>query len=226
MTVVDGVLRADSERTRREILRAGRELFREWGYDQVRMADVAQRAGCARATLYNHFPNRDKLLEALCTAYLDGYGEIHPRVREWARLDHTIFEVLRETVAEELRWRVANGELREALDTARRLRKDFYVEGERRIDEAMLAWFGAIYRACDRRGLLRTGFDLSFATKAVYAMMDHVVAGFPVDTTAGEIAQAADQVARLSWYALYRGEPGDSARFEAIAGDLPEHLDA
>jgi AcrR family transcriptional regulator len=221
MTVADGALRIDSERTRQEILRAARELFREAGYENVRMADVAERAGCVRATLYNHFPNRDALLEALCSEYLEGFLEIHPRVRAWARPEHTIFEVLRETIAEELRWRVANGELREALDTARRLRKEFYVERNQRIDDALLAWFGAIHRASRRQGFLRSDVNLPFAEKAVYAMIDSVVAEFPVRTSQREITRAADQVARWSWYALYVAPPEESPRFEAIAGRLP-----
>jgi AcrR family transcriptional regulator len=221
MTLPDGASRADSERTRREILRAARELVREAGYDHIRMVDVADRAGCARATLYNHFPSRDSLLEALCAEYLDGFLEIHPRVRQWARPDHTIFEVLRETITEELRWRVANGELREALDTARRLRKEFYVEGDQRIDDALLAWFGAIHRASFRNGFLRSDVELDFAEKAVYAMIDHVVAEFPINTNADEVARAADRVARLSWHALYSTSPEGSPAFKTIADLVP-----
>ncbi|MFZ0386269.1 MAG: TetR/AcrR family transcriptional regulator, partial [Solirubrobacteraceae bacterium] len=185
-----------------------------------RMTDVAERAGCVRATLYNHFPSRDRLLEALCSEYLKGYLEIHARVRQWTRPDHTIFEVLRETVTEELRWRVANADLREALDAARLSRLAFYVEGDRQIDQAMLAWFGAIYRASCGMGLLRPGIDLQFAERAVYAMIDSVVGEFPVDTSAADLRKAAGQVSRLSWNALYVGDAEDAPPFATIASLL------
>lgn len=216
MAVADGALRIDSERTRRHILRAARELSREAGYAHVRMSDIAERVGCARATVYNHFANRDELLEALCSDYLAGYLDIQDRIADWAAPGSSVFAVLRETVAEELRWRVANGDLRDALDSAKRLRKDFYVQGDERIDAVLLAWFGDIHRASQRQGLLRPGLDLAFATRATYAMIDHVVAGFPVETPADELDVAADQVAKLQWHALYLGDPEQAPPFDSL----------
>lgn len=210
-------MRVDSERTRRKILRAARDGCREVGYEHLRMADVAERVGRSRATVYNHFANRDELLEALCAEYLAGYGQICDRVRSQAAARNSVFEVLRETVVEELRWRVAHADLRGALDSAKRLRKAFYVEGEQRIDEAMIAWFGSVYAASARAGLLHAGVDLAFATRAVYAMIDHVVADFPVATAAEDVARAADQVARLQWGALYRAEPESAPPFATLA---------
>lgn len=213
-------LRTDSEQTRRQILESARELCREAGYEHIRMVDIAERVGCARATVYNHFANRDELLEALCTEYLEGYLLICDRIRAWATPHNTVFEVLRETVAEELRWRVAHAELRGALDSAKRLRKEFYVRGDRRIDDAMVAWFDAIYAASAERGLIRDGVHLPFATRAVYALLDHVVADFPVETSPDEVARVADEVARLQWHALYGCEPEDAPLIATLPVDL------
>jgi AcrR family transcriptional regulator len=187
------------------------------------MEDIAKRVKCARATVYNHFPSRDALLEALCSAYLDGYLDIQHRIKAWAQPDSTIFDVLRETIAEELRWRVANGGLRGALDTAKLLRKDYYVEGNQRIDDAMQAWFGEIYAASASLGLARPELDIAFATKAIYGMVDSVVAGFPVNIPSRAVARAADQLARLQWYALYATPPDDAPLFSVlgIARDQP-----
>ncbi len=216
MTTPVAELRIDSARTRRAILRAARDLCREAGYEHVRMADIAERVPCARATVYNHFANRDELLEALCTEYLEGYLRITARVRAWAAPHNTIFEVLRETVAEELRWRAAHAELRGALDSARRLRKPFYLREDRRIDDAMLLWFGGIYAASQAAGLLRDDVDLASATPVVYAMIDHVVAEFPVPTAEDDLARAADRVARLQWHALYVATPERAPLFGTL----------
>lgn len=43
------------------ILDAAGELFSERGVTSVSMRDVAERAGCSRATLYRYFPGRDDL---------------------------------------------------------------------------------------------------------------------------------------------------------------------
>ena len=181
------------------------------------MADIAQHVGCSRATVYNHFANRDELLEALCTEYLQGFPVLLVQVRAWAaRPEVTVFEVIRETVAAELRWRAAHAQLRGALDSARRLNKDFYARENARIDEAFLAWFRSIYDASDELDLLHDGVELDFAAAAVYIMVDHLVASFPPRTPPDQIAHLADQVARLQWNALYRSGPDESPAFGAL----------
>lgn len=202
-----GTLRVDSERTRKQILRSARALFHDVGYEHVRMADLAEHVGCSRATLYNHFASRDELLVALCVEYLDGYLDISQRIAEWVQPGHSVFDVLKETVELELRWRAANGELRGVLDTARQQKISFYVEADKRIDDALLAWFGSIYSRSADAGLLRPALDIPFATGAIYAMIDHVVAAFDVNTPPVQLVRAADLVARLQWHALYVGEP-------------------
>ncbi len=216
MTVADGRLRSDSERTRQQILRVAREMCREDGYENIRIADIAKRVGCVRATVYNHFASRDLLLEAVCAQYLAGYLRIPEQIQAWTAPDNTVFDVLRETVATELRWRAAHGALRGALDSARRLRKDFYVYANARVDEAMLAWYEAIYGASATHGLLHSELDLTFAAAPVYAMTDSVVIEFDVNTPEQEVERVADQIARLQWYALYAGEPEAAPLFSSL----------
>lgn len=54
--------RGDLAATR--ILDAVRGLLAERGVAKLRMQEVAARAGCSRATLYNHFLTRERLLQA------------------------------------------------------------------------------------------------------------------------------------------------------------------
>jgi AcrR family transcriptional regulator len=215
VTVAEGS-RRQADGIEDQILTSARDLCREVGHDQFTMAMVADRVGCARATVYNHFRDRTDLIESLCTTYLDGYLDIHGRIRRWIESHHTVFDVLRETVAEELRWRVANGDLRGALDAAKGQRKSFYLAGDQRIDEAMLDWFGDIYLASDRHGLLRDGVDARIAARAIYAMVDHVVAGFAVDTPPEEVRHTIDQVALLQWQAVFRMPPDAAPRFDTL----------
>lgn len=44
--------------TRELLYRAATELFVERGYEDTTMADIAERAGTARRTAFNHFPNK------------------------------------------------------------------------------------------------------------------------------------------------------------------------
>lgn len=57
-------LRSDAERNRAQLLDAARSMFAEHGID-VAMAEIARHAGVSNGTLYNRFPTRDHLIEAV-----------------------------------------------------------------------------------------------------------------------------------------------------------------
>jgi AcrR family transcriptional regulator len=57
-------MRADAVRNRQQLTTAAAELFAERGVD-VPLDEVARRAGVSIGTLYNHFPNRGALLDAV-----------------------------------------------------------------------------------------------------------------------------------------------------------------
>ena len=56
--------RADAERNRQRILKAGKEAFTRYGAD-ASLDDIAKRAKVGAGTLYRHFSTRDALLEAV-----------------------------------------------------------------------------------------------------------------------------------------------------------------
>jgi AcrR family transcriptional regulator len=64
MTPADRALRADAERNRRRLLDAAQALFRERGLD-VGVAEIAQRAGVGRGTLFRNFPTKQDLIAAI-----------------------------------------------------------------------------------------------------------------------------------------------------------------
>jgi AcrR family transcriptional regulator len=57
-------MRADAERNRRALLEAASEMFCERGLD-VGVADIAQRAGVGRGTLFRNFPSKEHLMAAI-----------------------------------------------------------------------------------------------------------------------------------------------------------------
>jgi AcrR family transcriptional regulator len=57
-------LRADALRNRQLLTTAAADLFAERGVD-VPLDEIARRAGVSIGTLYNHFPNRGALLDAV-----------------------------------------------------------------------------------------------------------------------------------------------------------------
>jgi AcrR family transcriptional regulator len=57
-------MRADAARNRDRLITAATDLFAERGVD-VPLDEIARRAGVSIGTLYNHFPNRGALLDAV-----------------------------------------------------------------------------------------------------------------------------------------------------------------
>jgi AcrR family transcriptional regulator len=57
-------LRSDAERNRARVVTAARKMFAEHGID-VAMAEIARHAGVSNGTLYNRFPTRQDLIEAV-----------------------------------------------------------------------------------------------------------------------------------------------------------------
>jgi AcrR family transcriptional regulator len=64
MTHADRALRADAERNRKRLLDAAQALFRERGLE-VGVAEIAQRAGVGRGTLFRNFPTKQDLIAAI-----------------------------------------------------------------------------------------------------------------------------------------------------------------
>ncbi|MFN8709597.1 MAG: TetR/AcrR family transcriptional regulator [Planctomyces sp.] len=59
----DTVLLSRSEQKRRQILLAGRTLFMAQGFADTSMDQVTAKSGVSKATVYNHFPSKEKLFE-------------------------------------------------------------------------------------------------------------------------------------------------------------------
>ncbi|MBN1774199.1 MAG: helix-turn-helix transcriptional regulator [Deltaproteobacteria bacterium] len=60
---------------RRDSLVAAAELFAEHGYDNVTLTDVAERAGCARRTVFNHHGSKAGLLVGIVELFFDHLQE-------------------------------------------------------------------------------------------------------------------------------------------------------
>jgi AcrR family transcriptional regulator len=59
---------ADPNR-REDILKAAREVFKQSGYAKAHVAEIAQRAGVAKGTVYLYFESKQAMLDALCDRY-------------------------------------------------------------------------------------------------------------------------------------------------------------
>jgi AcrR family transcriptional regulator len=90
-----------SEETRERIKTAVRDLLAEGRFHDSTVEEVADRAGVARATLYQHFRSRLELVDAICETFSE-----NPALR---RLRETVDrpdsdEALAETIADSIRF--------------------------------------------------------------------------------------------------------------------------
>ncbi|AMV34879.1 HTH-type transcriptional regulator RutR [Pirellula sp. SH-Sr6A] len=60
-----------TDRKRVDILSAAVSCFSEMGFDNTSMDLIAQQAGVSKRTVYNHFPSKDRLFEAIVSQLKD-----------------------------------------------------------------------------------------------------------------------------------------------------------
>jgi AcrR family transcriptional regulator len=84
-------LRSDAQRNRRRLLASAAEVLREQGL-HASLDEISRRAGVGNATLYRHFPTREKLLEAVYSEQADARLQSFERSLAmsdgWAGLRH------------------------------------------------------------------------------------------------------------------------------------------
>ena len=61
---------------RRRVLDVAADLFAEHGFDEVTMADIAEAADVARATVFNYFGSKHALIEAITESVLVFYRDM------------------------------------------------------------------------------------------------------------------------------------------------------
>lgn len=137
-------------RTRSRLLAAALRAVQEQGARHTTMADIADFAGVAKATLYNHFRTKDDVWSAVVAAEVQALaaecagrplGEAlehaaawlsaHPALRRLATEDPAALAGLA-TGSEALGWQVARQSARLALDAA-----------GRRGDDVVLRWLSS-----------------------------------------------------------------------------------
>jgi AcrR family transcriptional regulator len=191
------------------ILAAGRSLFIEHGFPETSMEAIAQRANVVRATVYNNFKDKEAILAEIMRRYLEGYVEIPRRLREEARPEQTSFELVEDMIRNAFLWRIENAELRPLVDLSKHLPTSPWPRLNAAADAAMHDWILEIHRRDAERGLLREDLDLDFAIRALYLMIEAVLASFDPRTSKRRVNAAVHQLALLNWHALYREGPDE-----------------
>lgn len=146
------------EDTKQRILDEALRLFSERGYDAVSVGEIAQAVGVKAPSLYNHFPGKQAIFEALVESTAARYeadtGKIDIHVQDAAQ-DIPIFTEITEDVLFEKVRQIFEYSLHN--DTIRRFRRMMTIEQFRspklaalysqRYVDRMIAYHAGIFRA-------------------------------------------------------------------------------
>lgn len=80
--VAEKPVRSDARESRKRLLGAAKELVAEDGLDALTVVGVAKRAGLNRSTAYQHFSNREELVEAVGAEFARELREMFSEPRE------------------------------------------------------------------------------------------------------------------------------------------------
>src|SRR6266576_6235891 len=90
-----------SRETRARIMEATRGLLDEGSFHESTVEQVGERAGVSRATVYQHFPTRLDLVDAICDTFAENPALL--AARESVRLPD-LDQALAETIANSVRF--------------------------------------------------------------------------------------------------------------------------
>ncbi len=104
--------RSKGDETRARILHAALDCFREKGFDETTMRDVASRAGMALGAAYYYFPSKDAIVLAF---YKQAQDDLAPRMEEVLASARDLRERLRGVILLKLEYFAASRRLLGAL---------------------------------------------------------------------------------------------------------------
>lgn len=159
-----------AEETRRELLKAGLQVFSERGYSDTRMNDIVRAAGLSRGALYYHFGSKEAIFhELMADAERRGSRIVDDAVKEGG----TAVEILRRIFVSTL-CHVFRDENAKALFQLLRKHGDGIdsksQERARQRQEELLNAIEQGLREGQREGSVRTSLDVRAAAVAFLAL--------------------------------------------------------
>ncbi len=76
--IVNNRKKRDTSRKRQMILEGAIKVFTEKGFDTSSMDKIAEVSGVSKRTIYNHFPSKESLFQAIVADFLKQRDEIKP----------------------------------------------------------------------------------------------------------------------------------------------------
>ena len=212
---------AKAEQRIRDILRAGREVFSELGYERATTTEIAQRLGISEGTIFTYFHSK----RDLCVRVIqDWYDEIIAAMESGMPREGSARAQLEFFIGTHLRLFLIHGTGLCALVLSEGRAKgqgldEVFVPLQRRYTAPLMA----LLAAAQAGGEIRADMPLRLMRSAILGPMEHIlwdaiVSGRPVD-----IDRTAQDMIALLWPAL---QPQDlqAAALRQFYGDVSAAL--
>ncbi|MFN3304330.1 MAG: TetR/AcrR family transcriptional regulator [Roseateles sp.] len=190
-----------AEQRVRDILRVGREVFAERGYERATTTEVAQRLGVSEATVFTYFRSKRELCMRVIQ---DWYDEIIAAIEAGLPRDQPVRQQLEFVVLTHLRLFLVQGTglcalvLSEGRKDAGQEFGDGFVELQRRYTAPLMELLARGQQA----GEIRQDVPLRLLRSLVFGPMEHMLWEVVITGRQLDVAVSARDLVALLWPAL------------------------
>ncbi|PLZ04207.1 TetR family transcriptional regulator [Burkholderia sp. WAC0059] len=214
-----------SQQRVQDILRAGREVFSEKGYERATTAGIAQRLGVSEATVFSYFRGKREL----CVRVIgDWYDEIIGAIEAGLPVDGTVRQQFAFIVRAHLRLMLENGSGLCALVLSEgRTRHHDLGEALTEMQRRYTAPLMRVLARGQEDGQIRRDMPLRLLRSLVFGPMEHVLWDATLANRRVDIEATAQRLVDVLWSAL---QPPDLdaaalARFGEEVGEAMRRLE-
>jgi AcrR family transcriptional regulator len=212
-----------SQQRMRDILRAGREVFAEKGYEQATAAEIAQRVGVSEATVFGYFRGKRELCARVIA---DWYDEIIAVMEAGVPLEASVRDQLAYLIRTHLRLMLVNGTglCAFVLSEGRTKQQQHALNQDlTALQRRYTAPLMDVLARGQASGQIRTDMPLRLLRSMVFGPIEHVLWDATLGHRALDIEATAHQLTELLWTLLQPPAPERSALMR-LHQDLDEAL--
>jgi AcrR family transcriptional regulator len=200
---------AKSQQRVREILRVGRDVFSERGYENATTAEIAQRVGISEGTVFSYFASKRELCARVIS---DWYDEIIDAIETGLPREGSIRQQFAFIVRMHLRLMLLNGTGLCALVLSEGRTKhhdlsETFVELQRRYTKPLMD----VLARGQQLGQIRTDMPLRLLRSIIFGPMEHVLWDATLAKRPADIDATADQLIDVLWAGLQPKDAGHAA---------------
>ncbi|AOK32117.1 TetR family transcriptional regulator [Burkholderia singularis] len=214
-----------SQQRVQDILRAGRAVFAEKGYEHATAAEIAHRVGVSEATVFNYFRGKRELCARVIA---DWYDEIIDAFETGMPRDASVRQQFAFIVRTHLRLMLVHGTGLCALVLSEGRAKQHALADElSALQRRYTAPLMDVLARGQANGQVRADVPLSLLRSLVFGPMEHVLWDATLGHRKLDIDATAQQLTDLLWAALQPPEPQREAlaRFRSDVADAMRRLD-